>query len=176
MSPALAFDPVTSLIGKGVSTALDVRTKAQVKNDTEIDAALTKRLVESKGDALKDVSTLVFAQRVVLVGYVRNDAASKLAVDLATRDKRIRSLSNAIVIGATPGGTAGNLVLEKKVDAVLTAASGVHSVNMRWKAFGGHVTLMGVAKSGREANLAVGKIKGLDGVKEVRSYLVVSGK
>ena len=68
-----------------------------------------------------------------------------------------------------------NLVLEKKIGTILTAAQGVHSVNMRWKALGGQVVLMGVAKSQTEANLAVSKIKALDGVKSVKSCLRVSG-
>ena len=61
-------------------------------------------------------------------------------------------------------------------NATLTVTQGVHSVNMRWKALGGRVVLMGIAKSREEANLAVSKIKGLGGVKSVKSFLRVSGE
>lgn len=178
IQPSLAFDPITSLVGSVISTAMDVRSKSEVKNDIEIDIAATKRLTENKGGDLKDVSLLVFAQHAVLTGLVKNEGAKRKAADLVGKDKRIRSLQNEIIIGASEngGGMASNLFLEKKIGAILSAAQGVHSVNMRWQAMGGRVVLMGVAKSQAEANLAVSKIKTLDGVKSVKSCLRVSGK
>jgi len=176
--PSLAFDPITSLAGGLISTAMDVRTKSEVKNDVEIDASLTKRLMENKGDELKDVSVLVFAQHVVLVGVVKSAEAKRKAAELAGKDKRIRSLQNEIVVNTTrsSGSLASNLFLEKKIGATLTATKGVSSVNMRWKSVGGWIVLMGIAGSRAEANLAVSKIKGLDGVKSVKSRLRIVPK
>ncbi len=179
IQPSLAFDPVTSLAGSAISTTMDVRSKSEVKNDIEIDIAATKLLLENKGDDLKGVSLLVFAQRAVLVGLVKSEEAKRKAVKLLGKDKRIRSLQNEIIVSATESGGSmvSNLLLEKKIGATLTFAQGVHSVNMRWKAMGGRVVLMGVAKTREEANLAVSKIKGLGGVKSVKSRLrVIDGK
>lgn len=178
MQSSLAFDPITSIAGSLISTAMDVRSKSEVKNDVEIDAAITKLLLENKGDDLKGVSVLVFAQHAVLAGLVKNQDAKRKAAELAGKDKRIRSLQNEIIVDtAESGGSmASNLFLEKKIGATLTAAQGVHSVNMRWKAVGGRVVLMGVAKSKAEIKLAVSKIKTLDGVKSVKSCLRVEGK
>jgi osmotically-inducible protein OsmY len=67
-------------------------------------------------------------------------------------------------------------VLDKKIDLTLTATKGVSSVNMRWKVYGGDVFLAGVAQSKAEADLAVRKIKGLDGVKTVHSSLRIGKK
>lgn len=175
---SLAFDPITSIAGSLISTAMDVRSSSEVKNDVEIDAAITKRLLENKGDDLKGVSVLVFAQHAVLAGVVKNQDAKRKAAELAGNDKRIRSLRNEIFVDTVESGgsMASNLFLEKKIGATLTAAQGVHSVNMRWKAVGGRVVLMGVAKSKAEVNLAVSKIKTLDGVKSVKSCLRVDGK
>ena len=173
---AAAFDPITSAIGKGVATALDVRNKDDVKADVEIDASITKKLLDQKGDDFKDVSLLVFARHGVLVGYAKSEEVRRKAEELAKADKRLRSLKNDILVGAAAGGTAGNLLLDKKIDLALTAAKGVSSVNMRWKVLGGQVFLMGVAASRAEADLAVKKIKGLDGVKNVRSSLRVGRK
>jgi hyperosmotically inducible protein len=175
---SLAFDPITSIAGSLISTAMDVRSSSEVKNDVEIDAAITKRLLENKGDDLKGVSVLVFAQHAVLAGVVKNQDAKRKAAELAGNDKRIRSLRNEIFVDTVESGgsMASNLFLEKKIGATLTAAQGVHSVNMRWKAVGGRVVLMGVAKSKSEVNLAVSKIKSLDGVKSVKSCLRVEGK
>ena len=176
--PSLAFDPITTLAGSVISTAMDVRTKSEVKNDVEIDAAITKRLLENKGDELKGVSALVFAQHVVLAGLVRSADAKRKAAELAGKDERIRSLQNEIVVSATESGgsLASNLFLEKKIGATLTATKGVSSVNMRWKSVGGRIILMGVAKTRAEADLAVSRIRSLDGVKSVKSRLRITGK
>lgn len=173
---AAAFDPISSAISKGVATAMDVRSKDDVKADVEIDASITKKLAEHKGDDFTDVSLLVFARHGVLVGYARSEEVRRKAEELAKGDKRFRSLRNDIVVGSAAGGTAGNLLLDKKIDLTLTATKGVSSVNMRWKVYGGQVFLMGVAASRGEADLAVKKIKGLDGVKNVRSSLRIGKK
>lgn len=175
-SQALAFDPLTSAISKGISTAMDVRSKDDVKSDIEMDAAITKKLSDQKGDELKNVSFLVFARHGVLVGYVATAEGKSKAETLVKADKRLRSLRNDIVVGKAGGGMAGNAILEKKIDLKLTATKGISSVNMRWKAYGSDVFLMGVAQSSAEADLAVKTIRGLDGVKTVYSGLRVGKK
>lgn len=176
--PLLAFDPITALAGSVISTAMDVRTKSEVKNDVGIDATITKRLLDNKGDELKGVSVLVFAQHVVLAGLVKSADAKRKAAVLVGKDNRIRSLQNEIIVSTTESGgsMASNLFLEKKIGATLTTTKGVSSVNMRWKSVGGRIILMGVAKSRAEADLAVSRIKALDGVKSVKSRLRVTGK
>ncbi len=44
---------------------------------------------------------------------------------------------------------------------------------MRWCATGGHVVLMVVAQSAGEAALATAKLRGLSGVKSIKSHLRV---
>lgn len=174
---SVAFDPITSLAGKAISTAMDVRTKEEVKSDVDIDTTITKKLLEQKGDDFKNISLLVFARYAVLVGYAKNEDVRRKAEGIAKADRKIRSLKNDILIGTPSGGMGGNLVLDKKIDYSLTATKGVSSVNMRWKVYGGEVFLMGIAKSQKEADLAIATIRGLDGVKNVRSSLrIVKGK
>lgn len=176
--PLLAFDPITALAGSVISTAMDVRTKSEVKNDVGIDATITKRLLDNKGDELKGVSVLVFAQHVVLAGLVKSADAKRKAAVLVGKDGRIRSLQNEIIVSTTESGGSmtSNLFLEKKIGATLTTTKGVSSVNMRWKSVGGRIILMGVAKSRAEADLAVSRIKTLNGVKSVKSRLRIAGK
>ena len=175
-TPGHAFDPVTSVIGKGISTALDVRSKAEVEADVAIDATLTKRLVEHKGDEFRNIAVLVFARHAVLVGFAATTEVKKKADDLARGDKRLRSVKNDIVVGRASGSVAADTLLEKKIDLKLTAAKGVHSVNMRWKVYGGDVFLTGVAKTAAEADLALRTVKAADGVKTVHSSLRVGKK
>ena len=173
------FNPLT-LAGKVVSTAMDARSKSEVTNDTDIAAGASKRLLDDAKAEWKGVTLLVFAQHVVLAGAAQSDEAKKRVADVVRQDKRVRSLANELVVIRREGDD-GSLLKDKtidtKVDAVLTAAQGISSVNMRWKSVNGNVVLMGVAQSADEAKLALSKIRALDGVKSVKSHLrIVAAK
>jgi hyperosmotically inducible protein len=172
------FNPL-SIVGGAVSTAMDARTKSEVGNDTEIAAGANKRLLDDKRAEWKGVTLLVFAQHVVLAGAVQSDEAKKLVAEVVGRDHLIRSLDNELVV-IHKAGDDGSLVkdttIDTKINAELTAAKGVSSVNMRWKTVNGRVVLMGVAQSAAEAKLAVAEIRKLDGVKGVKSFLRVVPK
>lgn len=172
------FNPLT-IVGKVVSTTLDVRTKTEVKNDVDISASANKRLLDDKRAEWSGVSILIFAQHVVLAGAVKTDEAKKIVEAVVRTDTRIRSLSNDLVV-IKKAGDEGSLVKDTAKDtainAALTSTKGIGSVNMRWKSVGGNVVLMGVAQSHEEAALAVAKIKELDGITSVKSHLRVVPK
>ena len=161
-----------SILGRVVTTSMDVRSKAEVTADTEIAAGASKRLLDDKRAEWAGVTVLVFAQHVVLAGAVKADAVKKRVEDLVKQDKRIRSLKNELLVGNV-GSLARDTALEAEINAGLTAAKGISSVNMRWSATGGHVVLMGVAQSQQESNLALQKIRGIKGVRDVKAHLRV---
>jgi hyperosmotically inducible periplasmic protein len=169
------FNPL-SVVGSAVSTALDARSKAEVANDAEIAAGANKHLLEDKRAEWKGVTLLVFAQRVVLAGAVQSDEAKKIVADVVKQDNRIRALDNALVViqkAGDDGSFFRDKTIDTKIDAALTAAKGVSSVNMRWKTVNGNVTVMGIARSAAEAATAVARIRSVDGVKNVKSFLRV---
>ncbi|HTQ76871.1 MAG TPA: BON domain-containing protein [Burkholderiales bacterium] len=171
-APAAAqFNPFSAL-GHAVGTALDVRTRDEVAADAEISASASKRLLEDKQAEWSGVTLLVFARRVVLAGAVKSEAAKRRVEAVVREDKRIRSLSDELLVGDV-GSLVRDSALEGEINATLTPAQGVGSVNMRWCATGGRVVLMGVARSPQEAKLAVRKVRGVDGVKAVVSHLRV---
>jgi osmotically-inducible protein OsmY len=174
--PAAAqLNPFTA-IGKVVTTSMDARSKAEVTADTEIAAGASKRLLDDKQAEWAGVTVLVFAQHVVLAGAVKSEAVKKRVEELVKKDARIRSLRNELLVGDV-GSLARDTALEAEINAGLTAAKGVSSVNMRWCATGGRVVLMGVAQSPQEASLAAQKVRGIKGVKSLVSHLrVVSPK
>ncbi|MEK7877976.1 MAG: BON domain-containing protein [Pseudomonadota bacterium] len=175
MPATAAFDPLTSLVSKAISTTLDVRTKAEVTADTEIATSASKALLDDERAEWKGVSVLVFAQHAVLAGSVKDGGTKKRVQEIVARDKRIRSLKNELRVAADTS-FVGDTVVEEKINAVLTVAKGIASVNMRWKSVAGHVVLMGVAQSAGEAALAQSKIRGLDGVKSVTPHLRIVAK
>jgi len=160
------------IISRAVTTTMDVRTKAEVTADTEISALAAKRLLDDKKSELLGVAVLVFAQHVVLAGAVKTPEVKKRVEEVARQDKRIRSLKNELLTGDV-GSFARDTALETEINANLTAAKGVGSVNMRWSATGGRVVLMGVAQSQQEADTALKVIRGVKGVKTVVSHLRV---
>ena len=167
------FNPLT-IVGRVVSTAMDVRSKTEVKNDVEISTAASKRLLDDERAEWRGVTLLVFAQHVVLAGAVKAADVKKIVAEVVRKDARIRSLTNDLIVikkAGDEGGFVKDTAIDTKIDVALTAAGGVSSVNMRWKSVGGNVVLMGVAHSKEEAQLAVAKIKEHDGVTGVKSHL-----
>src|SRR5204863_73086 len=126
----------------------------------DIVAYAGKKLLEAKDAEWAGVTTLAFAQHVVLTGAVKTDAVKKRVEELVRGDKRIRSFRSELLVGDI-GSMAKDFALEAEVNATLTATKGVASVNMRWCAVGGNVVLMGVAQSREEADLAASKVKGI---------------
>jgi osmotically-inducible protein OsmY len=171
-APALAQLNPFSVVGRAVTTAMDARTRAEVQADVEIAAGISKRLLDDKGSEWKGVTALVFAQHVVLAGAVKSAEVKKRVEEVARRDARIRSLGNELLVGDV-GSLARDTALETEINAVLTAAKGVSSVNMRWSATGGNVVLMGIAGSPEESGIALAKVRAIKGVKSVRSHLRV---
>jgi len=164
-----------SLLGRVVTTTMDMRSKAEVSTDTEIGAGASKRLLDDKKSEWAGVTVMVFAQHVVLAGAVKTAAVKKRVEEVVRSDARIKSLKNELLVGDL-GSLARDTALEAEINASLTAAKGIASVNMRWCATGGQVVLMGVAQSKPEAELAVAKIRGIKGVKGLKSHLRVVAK
>ena len=153
-----------SVLGKVVTTSMDARTKAEVTADTEIAAAASKRLLDDKKSEWAGVTVMLFAQHAVIAGAVKTEAVKKRVEELVKQDRRIRSLKNELLVGEL-GSLARDTALEAEINAKLTAAKGVSSVNMRWCATGGNVVLMGVAQSQAEATHAVATVRGIKGLK-----------
>ncbi len=168
------FNPL-SVVGKVVSTSMDARSKAEVSADTEIAAGASKRLLDDKKSEWAGVTVMVFAQHVVLAGAVKSADVKKRVEAVVRKDPKIKSLRNELLVGDL-GSLARDTALEAEINATLTAASGVSSVNMRWCATGGNVVLMGVAQSQQEAALAQSKVRGIKGVKSLKSHLRVVAK
>ena len=161
-----------SALGRVVSTTMDARTREEVAADTEIAAAASKQLLEDKSAEWAGVTVLVFQRHVVLAGAVKTGDVRQRVEAVVRKDRRIRSLVNELMVGNV-GSLARDTALEAQINAALTAASGVSSVNMRWCATGGNVVLMGVAQSAKEASSAQSKVRGVSGVKSLKSHLRV---
>ena len=167
--PVFAQNPF-SVVGRVITTSMDVRTKAEVTADTEIAAGASKRLLDDKKSEWSGVTVLVFAQHVVIAGAVKTAEVKNRVGEVVHRDSRIRSLANELLVG-NAASLARDTALEAEINAKLTAAKGISSVNMRWCATGGQVVLMGVAQSQQESERAIAIVRGVKGVKGVNARL-----
>jgi osmotically-inducible protein OsmY len=173
--PAAAQINPFSALGRVVSTTMDVRTQDDVTTDAGISATASKQLLDDKGAEWAGVTVLVFQRHVVLAGKVKTEDVRKRVEEVVRKDRRIKSLDNELLTG-NDGNLASDTALEARINAALTAASGVSSVNMRWSATGGRVILMGVAQSAKEAVLAQSRVRSVGGVKSLKSHLRVVAK
>lgn len=123
-SAAVAQVNPLSALGRVVSTSMDVRSKSEVAADTEISAAASKQLLENKGAEWAGVTVLVFQRHVVLAGAVKTGDVRKRVEELVRKDRRIKSLANELMVGNV-GSLARDTALEARINAALTAASGV---------------------------------------------------
>jgi osmotically-inducible protein OsmY len=171
--------PARSQVLGALQTAMDARTADEVKSDIEIAASANKRLLDDKRAQWRGVSLLVFARHVVIAGAVKSEEARKAVEDAVRKVPRVRSVTSDLIV-VKKEGDDGSLVkdtaMDTKVNAVLTATGGISSINMRWSSLNGTVVIMGIAQSKAEADLAYKKIRGLDGVKTVKSHLRVVPK
>lgn len=173
---ACAFIDPFVLAAKGISISVDARTQEDVETDIAIETSCHRDLLRDEKTEWVSVTPLVFARHVVLVGAVKTEAARVRAEKLLRQDRRIVRLVNELTVIRKPGDD-GSFIEDRatdlKINAVLTATRGIGSVNMRWKTINGRVILMGIAQSWPEFRVAVAKIKALDGVKSIKTYLRV---
>ncbi len=119
-----------SILGKAVTTSMDARTKSEVTADAEIGAGASKRLLDNKKAEWAGVTVLVFAQHAVIAGAVKSAEVKKLVEEIVKRDPKLRSTRNELLVGDI-GSLARDTALEAEINAKLTAAKGVSSVNMQ---------------------------------------------
>ena len=86
-----------SILGRVITTTMDVRTKAEVSVDAEISTGASKRLLDDKKAEWSGVTVLVFAQHVVLAGAVKTAEVKKRVEELVRKDARVRSLKNELL-------------------------------------------------------------------------------
>lgn len=169
------IDPLV-LAAKGISISMDARTQEDVEHDIAIETSCHAELLRDNETEWIGVKPLVFARHVVLAGTVKTETARIRAEKLLREDRRIQRLVNTLTVIRKPGDEGSFLedtATDFKINAALTATRGVGSVNMRWKTTNGHVALMGIAQSWPEFRVAVAKVKAIDSVKSVKTYLRV---
>ena len=92
-----------------------------------------------------------------------------------SRDSASRRAASTNPPGKREGAerVVGDVWIETKISAQLIAASGVTSVNYRWRSVRGTVYLIGRAQSRQELATVLGTVRATDGVLQVRQFIEV---
>jgi len=168
---------------------LEDRASEDQISDAKIGTEILKVLADKDKMLVVDLSSDVWEQRVLLTGTVTSQA-QKQEIERALRaDRRIREFYNEVQVvskeeqdrrakdkqdqGRSAGQVLDDVVIDTKIKAKLVTEGAVSSVNYRWRVHAGTVLILGAARTEAENTLVMDTIKGIEGVKNVKTYIRV---
>lgn len=156
-----------------VTTVAEDRPLSETQDDIGIKASILTAFAEEAKGLLVDVNTDVYGSEVMLTGSVKKSADRKKAIELARRVSGVKNLYNEIQVTEEGGvgASAKDLGIELKLKASLLGASGVGSINLRWRSVNGVVYYIGQVFSKEELDKVLRITHGTDGVKNVVSHI-----
>lgn len=161
--------------GTAYSAARDERSLGNVIDDKKIESKIKYTLL--RDDRIKglDISVYVFLGKAYLVGVVETGAQKQRAVTLAQRTEGVRSVTTYLLDkkSSTAGKTVDDLAITAKVKAKMIADKEMKATQVNVKTVLGHVVLLGIVGSSRDASKAVRYAKSVENVRTVKSFIRV---
>ncbi len=156
-----------------VTTVVEDRPLSEAKDDIGTKASILKAFAEEAKGLLVDVNTDVYGGEVMLTGSVKKSEDRRKAVELARRVDGVKSLYNEIQVTEEGGfsASAKDVGIELKLKASLLGASGVGSINLRWRSVNGVVYYLGLVYSKEELDKVMRITHDTDGVKKIVSHI-----
>lgn len=156
-----------------VYTASEERTANEVISDNEIKIALNKYLIDDSVGLFKDVSTVVYQGRVLLIGTVDSMDARERADAIARRPEGVKEVINEIVVtaGGGVGGFVDDVVIEKTIQTEYLFDQEIDSSNFRVRSINGTVYLIGLAENRRELDKALQVARKTQDVRAVINHM-----
>jgi osmotically-inducible protein OsmY len=143
---------VVSLGADVAYTASEQRTTDEVIDDNKIKIALNKLLIDESAELWKDVSTVVYRGRVLLLGSVETADAKVRAGDIGAMPEGVTEVINDIQV--TDAGGVGaflnDVAIEKSIQVKYLFAEGIDSANLRVRSVNGTVYLIGQVETWTE--------------------------
>jgi len=183
-----------SIVANAAKAAFEDRLLEQQVTDAKIATGIAKRLLDIDKMLIVDLNVDVWKTRVMISGAMNKTSQRNLVVQAVRQDPRITTFYDDVIIvteavrnqrrawkekaqnGAQKVAEVfGDFWLETKISAQLIAAKGVNSVNYRWRSVLGTVYIIGEARSAPEWQKVQSIIKGIDGVKSMKSHVLVLG-
>jgi len=184
-----------TIVTETAKAAFEDRLAEEQVVDAKIKTGIVSRIVDIDKSLILDVSVDVWKTRVMMTGALSDSSIRNSVIRAAQQDSRISDFYNNIHIvseeeqsqrrewmdKAKSGGQAvSNVVsdvwIETKISAQLIAEDSVTSVNYRWRSVLGSIYIIGEASSSSELNKVLKIINATDGVKSVKSHVLLSSR
>jgi osmotically-inducible protein OsmY len=158
-----------------VTTVAEDRPVREAGSDLRIKTNILTTFAEQAKGLLVDVNTDVYEGQVLLTGSVKKPEDRAKAEAIVRGINGVRQVFNDIQVTEEGGfrASAKDFAIETKLKANLLTASGVTSINYRWRAVNGVVYLLGLARSQEELDKVLGITRQMDGVRDVVSHVFI---
>lgn len=156
-----------------VTTVMEDRPLSETKDDIGTKASILTAFAEEAKGLLADVNADVYGGAVMLTGSVKKSEDRRKAGELARRADGVKNLYNEIQVTEEGGfsASAKDIGIELKLKASLFGASGVGSINLRWRSVNGTVYYIGQVYSREEFDKVMHITHATDGVKKIVSHI-----
>lgn len=152
--------------------ARDERSLADISADKAIVTEIKAALLEKSGKLGLAVKTYCFRGKVILLGQLADEGFKAYAVATAKKTKGVKGVTTHWVPPSRQGSTVSDLEITAKIRAELVGDKDISATQVETEVFGGHVFLLGMVRSQRDADKAAAHAKSVSGVKSVTSLLM----
>ncbi|GAB6126733.1 BON domain-containing protein [Humidesulfovibrio idahonensis] len=171
-SPAISFAQALTPWGSIYEVARDERSVAEITADKKITTTIKAALMQKDGKLGLAVKTYCFLGRVTLLGQLSDEGFKSFAMSTAKKTSGVRGVTTYWEAPGKEGTTTADLEIAAKIRTALVADKNISATQVECEVFGGHVYLLGMVRSKRDAAKAVGHAKGVKGVTSVTSLLI----
>ncbi len=167
---------VVSLGADAAYTATEERTAGEVIDDSKIKLELNKLLADESAELWKDVSTVVYRGRVLLLGSVEAADAKTRAGEIGAMPEGVAEVINDIQVTDAGGFGAflNDIAIEKSIQLSYLFGEGIDSANFRVRSVNGTVYLIGLAGTQAELDKALDIARETEDVVTVVNYVRVN--
>ena len=147
----------TTLAIEGAYTASEERSLDDVVDDNVIKIELNKLLIEEGLGMFKDVGTVVYQGRVLLIGDAKEAADKTRAGEIGGQPEGVIEVLNEIQVTDEGGvmSVVNDIYIEKVIQADYLFDAVIDSANFRVRSVNGVVYLIGLAESQAELDKAL---------------------
>jgi hyperosmotically inducible protein len=156
-------------------SAVDQRSLSTQYDDEKITMAIRSKFLEDKTVNYMDISTYCYDGHVFLVGEYETSDQKKQAARLAGQVAGVKSVEEYFLPKKkdTDCGTTDNLAVDAKIRAALIGDANLSSTQIETKLIQCQAVLLGLVKSKADIDRAISLTRGVQGVKNVKSFLTV---
>ena len=161
--------------GTAYSAARDERSIGTVIDDKAIEGKIKYELLRDPMVKGLDISVYVFLGKAYLVGIVETDAKKDRAVAIAESVQGVTSVTTYLLDkkASTVGKAVDDVTISAKIKAKMIGDKEMKATQVSVKTVLGHVVLLGIVGSQKDANKAVQYAKGVENVQKVKSFIRV---